>query len=139
MTLGELNALFQLKKQLEKNTEMLESLRAAAAPSSPALTGMPHAPGVKDKVADLAIEIADLEERVAFLSEEIHTQERTAAAWIDGIENDQTRMIFRLRFIRAFAWAKVAAAIGGHNTEDGVKSMCYRYLDSCNAPTRPDA
>lgn len=139
MTLEELNILFQLKKQLETNAEMLESLRAAAGPSSPILTGMPHAPGVKDKVADLAIEIADLEERIRYLREEIHNQEQTIGAWIETIESDQTRMIFRLRFIRAFTWAQVAATIGGRNTEDGVKSVCYRYLESCNAPTRPDA
>ena len=139
MTLQELNAVFRLKKQLEKNAEMLESLRAAAAPSSPALTGMPHAPGVKDKVADLAIEIAELEESNKEIAAEIHTREQAVEAFINGIENVQTRTIFRLRFLRAMSWAKVAEVIGGRNTEDGVKTVCYRFLESCNGPPRPDA
>lgn len=139
MTLQELNAVFRLKKQLEKNAEMLESLRAAAAPSSPALTGMPHAPGVKDKVADLAIEIAELEESSATIAAEIHKRERAVEDFIGGIENAQTRLIFRLRFLRALSWAQVAAVIGGRNTEEGVKTVCYRFLESCNGPQRPDA
>ena len=132
MTLKELSWYFDLQERLARNKEILVSLEAAASPKGQMLTGMPHAPGVSDKVADLAIEIADLEERVAFLSEEIHTQERTAAAWIDGIENDQTRMIFRLRFLRCLTWGEVAAVIGGRNTENGVKSACYRYLANCS-------
>ena len=50
--------------------------------------------------------------------------------FVESIENDQTRMIFRLRFLRCLTWGEVAAVIGGRNTEDGVKSACYRYLSS---------
>ena len=40
---------------------MLQSLRDAACPGAAALTGMPHTPGIKDKVGDLAAEIVDMD------------------------------------------------------------------------------
>ena len=57
MTLIELNRYFELVSNLARTKELLDNLRAAAYPASPVLTGMPHAPGVKDKVGDLAVEI----------------------------------------------------------------------------------
>lgn len=91
---------------------------------------MPHAPGVRDKVGDLAVEIADMTERIRYLKEEIDGAEAAVTEFVESIENDQTRMIFRLRFLRCLTWGEVAAVIGGRNTEDGVKSACYRYLSS---------
>lgn len=91
---------------------------------------MPHAPGVRDKVGDLAAEIADMTERIRYLKEEIGRAEAAVTEFVESIENDQTRMIFRLRFLRCLTWGEVAAVIGGRNTEDGVKSACYRYLSS---------
>lgn len=94
------------------------------------MSGMPHAPGVRDKVGDLAVEIADMTERIRYLKEEINRAEAAVTEFVENIENDQTRMIFRLRFLRCLTWGEVAAVIGGRNTEDGVKSACYRYLSS---------
>ncbi len=113
-----------------KAKEMLASFRAAACPGAQVLTGMPHAPGVSDKVGDLAVEIADIENRINVLQSEIAQQEVEINLFISTIENDQTRMIFRLRFLRCLTWGEVAAVIGGHNTEGSVQKICYRYLAS---------
>lgn len=117
-----------------KAKEMLASFRAAACPGAQVLTGMPHAPGVSDKVGDLAVEIADIENRINVLQSEIAQQEVEINLFISTIENDQTRMIFRLRFLRCLTWGEVAAVIGGRNTEGSVQKICYRYLalhESC--------
>lgn len=100
---------------------------------------MPHAPGVSDKVGDLAVEIADLKDQIALLREEIAVEEQKVSAFIGAIENDQTRMIFRLRFLRCLTWGEVADVIGGRNTEAGVKNVCYRYLESCDDVLRHGA
>lgn len=139
MTLQELNRHFELRERLSKAREMLDSLQAAACPGAQTLTGMPHAPGVRDKVGDLAIEIADMEERIRYLCEEISREEESVNNFISGIQNDQTRMVFRLRFLRCLTWAEVAAVIGGRNTEAGVKNICYRYLESCGEVVRDGA
>lgn len=100
MTLKELNGHFALRERLARAKEMLASLQAAACPGAQVLTGMPHAPGVSDKVGDLAVEIADLEGRIQILMNELSLEESKINLFISAIENDQTRMIFRLRFLR---------------------------------------
>lgn len=128
MTLQELSEYFKLREQLERDEETLISLRAAACPGAQALTAIQSAPGIKDKVGDLAVEIADMSERIRFLREEVDKKTAEVTAFVDAIESNQTRMIFRLRFLRGLTWAEVATVLGGGNTVDAVKTTCYRYL-----------
>ena len=128
MTLAELNQHFELIEKLARAREVLQSLRDSARPGASALTGMPHATGVKDKVGDLAAEIVDMDARVGFLEKEARASEAIIMPFIQGIDDDQTRMIFRLRFLRGLTWKEVAAVVGGRNSEESVKMVCYRYL-----------
>ncbi len=130
MTLRELSKYYKLHERLERNREMLSSLSAAAGPGAQVLTGMPHATGVSDKVSDLVIEMADLDERIAYLEVECAQEKKKLEQYIGKIRDDQTRMVFRLRFIHCMTWPQVANTIGGHNTERSVKAICYRYLKS---------
>lgn len=141
MTLQELNEYFALRVMLEKEKEMVASLRAVVCPGAQILTGMPHTPGIKDKVGDLAVEIADLEKKISCLEAECEREKERIVEFVKGIENDHVRMIMRLRFLYALTWKEVAIAIGGRNTEESVKSACYRYLSSqsCNGVTPRDA
>ena len=95
------------------------------------ITGMPHAPGVSDKVGDLAAELWDLQDRINYLESRCDEEKKKLEKYIGAIKDDQTRMIFRLRFIHCMTWLQVAEAIGGRNTESGVRSICYRHLKSC--------
>ena len=106
------------------------SLESAACPGAQVLTGMPHATGVRDKVGDLAVEIADLSAKINYLQQEVTAKEKEVEDFVACINDDQTRIIFRLRFFRGLTWGEVAGVLGGGNTEDGVKKMCYRYLDA---------
>lgn len=139
MTLQDLSRYYKLRERLSLDEEILSSFEAKAQPGAQVLTGMPHAPGVSDKVGDLAVEIADLKDQIAKLRVEIEAEEQKVTAFISAIENDQTRMIFRLRFLRCLTWGEVAGVIGGRNTEAGVKNICYRYLESCDDMLRDDA
>ena len=129
MTLDELNQHFVLRKRLDRAKEMLASFRAAAHPGAQTLTGMPHSPGVSDKVGDLAIEIWDLQSRIDHLESKCAEEKKKLEKYIGGIKDDQTRMIFRLRFIHCMTWLQVAEAIGGRNTANSVKLICHRYLN----------
>ena len=73
------------------------------------------------------------------LKEQIARSEETIAVWIAGIEDNTTRLVFRLRFIRGMPWKVVASVLGGRNSEDGAKSICYRFLETCPSMTRADA
>lgn len=134
MTLEDLNQHLMLREKLNKAEEVLAALRLAAEPGAAKLTGMPHAPGVKDKVGDLAAEIADMSARVDGLLRELAEQEASIEEFISKIEDDQTRMIFRLRFLRGLSWGEVAGILGRFTTESSVKTACYRYFrDDQNA------
>ena len=60
-----------LHEQLDKARNCLLDLQEAAVPGAQVLTGMPHAPGVKDKVGNLAIEIADTKASIRDMEEEM--------------------------------------------------------------------
>ncbi|MBR2132267.1 MAG: hypothetical protein IJ955_06980 [Oscillospiraceae bacterium] len=132
MTLQELNQLFELRERLAKAQEMIDALRTAACPGAQVITGMPHTSGVKDKVGDLAVEIADMDERISYLEGEIERVKIPIVEWIKTIDDEQTRLIFRLRFVRGMAWKEVASVMGGNNTAANIRSICYRYLESCS-------
>ena len=129
MTLRELSIYYKLHERLERNRQMLSSLYTAAGLGAQEITGMPHAPGVSDEVSNLVIEIEDLKERISHLESECAQEKRILERYIDTIEDDQTRMVFRLRFVHCMTWPQVAEAIGGRNTANSVKLICYRYLD----------
>ena len=131
MTLQELSKYYKLHERLERNREMLSSLYAAAGPGAQVITGMPHASGVSDKVGDLAIEIGDLQSRIDHLESKCAEEKKKLEKYIGTIKDDQTCMIFRLRFIHCMTWPQVAEAIGGRNTVSGIRSICYRHLKSC--------
>lgn len=128
MTLKELSIYYKLHERLEWNRQMLSSLYATAGLGAQEITGMPHAPGVSDQVSSLLIEIEDLKERISHLESECAQEKKILERYIATIEDDQTRMIFRLRFIHCMTWPQVAEAIGGRNTANSVKLICYRYL-----------
>lgn len=128
MTLQELSKYYKLHERLERNREMLSSLYAAAGPGAQVITGMPHAPGVSDKVGDLAAELWDLQSKIDYLEQRCAEEKKKLEKYIGAIKDDQTRMIFRLRFIHCMTWPQVAETIGGRNTANSVKLICHRYL-----------
>lgn len=128
MTLDELNQHFNSIQRLAEARELLQSLRSAACPGAGLPTGMPHAPGIQDRAGNLAAEIVDMYASVESLEHEVDAKESAIAQFIESIEDNQTRLIFRLRFLRGLAWKDVAAIIGGGNTAESVKVVCYRFL-----------
>lgn len=128
MTLDELNEHLGLLEDLATTREIRESFLTKAKPGAAPLTGMPHGSGVKDKVGDLAAEIADLDEQIETLEWAVQESEKHVLPFIDSIRDIQTRMIFRLRFVRGLSWKKVAWTFGKTDSEDAVKKICYRYL-----------
>ena len=119
---------------------MLASLQDKAhtgALGAQVITGMPHAPGVRDTVGDLIVE--DVKGEIQRLEIEMDRVEREISSYIETIPDIQTRLIFRLRFLRCMTWDEVADTIGGRNTVSGVKKTCYRYLDAEKAKRKAAA
>ena len=124
----DLSKYYNLVQRIHRAEEMLAGLQSAASPGAQLLSGMPHPPGVKDKIGDLAAEIADIKQLIRELKQIAEQERAKAVAYINNIDDEQTRMIFRLRFLHCLTWPEVAEIIGRKNTASGVKSACYRYL-----------
>lgn len=69
------------------------------------------------------------EECIEKLCEKIVIANLDALKYIAKIEDAQTQLIFRYRFINNFSWVKIAHIIGGGNTEDSVRMRVKRYLE----------
>ena len=136
MTLRELNEYARLQRELERAENLKASLMEAMEPGAQILTGLPHAPGYRDKLGELLPGILDalpsVEARIESLRKQTARHEAEIVRFIDEIPDIQTRTIFRLRFLGGFEWAVIAAVIGGGNTSMGIRQSVYRYLKSCN-------
>lgn len=128
MTLERLNRHLEMRKDLQRARETLAALESRAMPGAQVLTGMPHAPGVSDKVGNLAVELADASREVERVAAAVTEDERDIVRYIAAISDIQTRTAFRLHFIRTLTWAQVADIFGGYATENTVRQLCYRYL-----------
>lgn len=123
-----LNRYRKLQQDKCKDEESLESLKTAAYPSSPKFGDGIHGTKISDKVGDLAIEISMLEDSIAEREKEIESLKPLIEGFIENIQDVQTKLIFRLYYIRGLTWKKVAEMIKGGNTELTTKQTCYRYF-----------
>lgn len=130
MTRQDLEKHLKLRRQLMECRDVLQNLKRSVGPGTQALTGMPHAPGVKDKVGDLATEIAYMERRVAALQAKVDDQAVEVRNFIAGVQDDQMKIILSLRYIRGLTWIEVALVLGGRNTGSGVKSAVRRFFEA---------
>lgn len=139
MTLKELNQLYYLERLIERDSDTVDRLESALLGGSSALTHMPHAPGVSDRVGDTVSKIIDLKKQLEIRIASYNLIKARIASFIDSIEDTHIKLIFLLRFVDGCTWNEVAYAISGNNTENSVKKICYRYLKSCpECPTCPE-
>ncbi len=129
MTLRKLSQLYYLNKLIERDKQKLAELRGKLGnPGTPNYDGMPHNPSPKNMLEESIVLITELEDSIKkeqndFLRERMEIEE-----YIRSIDDYQIRLIFSYRFVDLMTWYQVSLCIGGNNTEDSVKKMCYRFL-----------
>lgn len=133
MTLKELSQLYYLNREIERDQERLEKLRASAsAPGAPNYDGMSKSPSFENRLERYIAEIVDLEAIIqAKITQCLHERARLER-YIAEIPDSLTRQIFQLRFINGLTWVQIAFSVGGGNTEEGVRKRVYRYLEQEN-------
>lgn len=128
MTKQELSQLYYLVKEIKLKRQQLEQLRTIAEGTTVELTGMPHGTGIKDKVGNVAADIADIKAILELKIQEYYYQYNRLTRYIESIDDSLIRQIMTLRYIELKEWNDVANVIGGGNTEGSIKQMAYRYL-----------
>lgn len=134
MTLQRLNEHLNMVLELQGAEERLSSMRSQIL-SAVNYDGMPHGHEVSRNTENLAVILQDQVDDVNRLSRMVENSEPEIRAFIDSIEDNRTKVIFKLRFLCGYKWEAVAVIIGGGNTVDAVKSCCYRFLGVKDAPT----
>lgn len=128
MTLDQLNQHFALLQRRRQAEELLASMRSLAEPSSHTLSGMPRASAVRDRIGDLAAEIADISAVIESLNVEIEISSQPISVFIDNVSDVCARMVLRLRFIRGLEWKEVATYMGRGFSAKRVSDICYRTI-----------
>ena len=124
MTLKELSQLYYLNREIEMDKRRLQELEVKALPGSQVLTGMPHTPGVKDKVGEYAAEIADLRGIIEAKHQQCLYERSRLERYISSIDDSLLRQIFTYRFINGLPWRQVAACIGGGIPRTDAEKLC---------------
>lgn len=129
MTVKELSQLYWLNREIETDLHRLHELESlVAGPRAQNMSGMPHMSGYGDALARCVAEIVDLKAIIAAKQQQCIYERNRLERYIADIPDSLTRQVFTLRFINGLHWYQVAMSIGGGNTEDSVKKVCYRYL-----------
>jgi len=129
MTFEQLDSYHNLVKQIATKEEQINNLRKSMGGlKSPSLEGMPHGSGISDKTGNAAIEIADLEERLNYQVMQAKKIKPIVSEFINGIDDDITRLIFKFRVLYGYSWSEVADTLGGYNTKGSVRGRYINFL-----------
>lgn len=104
----------------------LERLQCKSLVKGQEITDMPFGSGTSDKVADLAVEIADVQAIIRGKLAEIQLQRKKIIEYISNIEDSLLRQIVFLRNVSCMNWNQVARELG--STENCVKQIYSRYF-----------
>ena len=128
MTWQQLDDHLTIVEKLAEAREIVQGLRASLGLKAQNLSGMPRGSGVGDVVGNATAEINRLEERIEKLAAAAEKSQKPIEEWIDSIDSIYTQTILRLRFLYGLPWKEVADMVGGRNTAESVKMVCYRLF-----------
>ena len=128
MTVRELSKLYYLNKLIERDTLRLSELENRLQPGGMNFNGMPRNPSPKNMMEEIIPLIIEIEEQIKKEQEDYIRERMVIEDYIRSVEDYQIRLILSYRFVDLLTWNQTARMIGGGNTEDSVKKMCYRFL-----------
>lgn len=126
MTREELKQIYYLNKEVKMWQKELERLQCMSLIKGQQITGMPHVPGVSDKVGDLVATMADIEVIIRGKLAEIQMQRKRIIEYIDSIDDSLLRQIMFLRNVSCMTWGQVATEL--NTTVDSVKLKYSRHF-----------
>lgn len=126
LTKDELKQIYYINKEIKMWQKELERLQCKSLVKGQEITDMPFGSGTSDKVADLAVEIADVQAIIRGKLAEIQLQRKKIIEYISNIEDSLLRQIVFLRNVSCMNWNQVARELG--STENCVKQIYSRYF-----------
>lgn len=127
MTRDDLSQLYYLNREIEGEKRRLRELQDIATGTMMKIAGLPHIGTVSDKAA-LEQEIDECRRVIEAKSLLCVVEYNRLNRYIGAIDDSLLRQVLSYRFVSGLSWRQVAAHIGGGNTADSVKKICYRFL-----------
>lgn len=126
MTREELKQIYYINKEIKMWQRELDRLQCKSLIGSQNLDGMPKGSGKSDKVADLAVNKAEIEEIINGKLAEIQVQRKRIMNYINNIDDSLLRQIMFLRNVSCMNWNQVAREL--NSTENCVKQIYSRHF-----------
>ena len=126
MTREELKQIYYINKEIKMWQRELDRLQCKSLIGSQNLDGMPKGSGTSDKVADLAVEKAEIEEIINGKLTEIQVQRKRIMNYINNIDDSLLRQIMYLYNVSCMSWREVAREL--NITEGCAKMTYYRHF-----------
>jgi len=112
MTKKELSQLYYLNREIEEQQRRLAELEAVATSCTANITGLPRSDNISDKLAEYAIEIADLKALLNLNLKKSFYELNRLNRYIQSVNDSQMRLILSLRYINGLSWQQIAFSIG---------------------------
>lgn len=93
-----------------------ERVRALAVNTVGSMDGMPHAPGVTDKVGNMTVKLISLEEELNALIDEYVDRKQEVVKALEALPEREYGVLHRY-YIRGMTWEQVADDIGYCTTQ----------------------
>lgn len=87
------------------------ALMDRATKITPALNGMPHAPGVSDKIGNAIAILDGIDKKIVDKIDELREEQEKIEAAIYSIPDDRLIMLMRYRYILGMTWEKIAESM----------------------------
>lgn len=137
ITVRNLSQLRCLKLEISAERTMLEKLHNSLYGSGARPTGVQNR-NLSDRTAQVACEIAYLEQLVAGNMKRCICELLRITEFIDSIEDSELRIIFRERYVRCKTWTQIAFLLGGYD-EQLPRRRHDRFLSNYNAKAEKKA
>lgn len=112
----ELNQLHYINKEIEVLKDQLDELKSRSLIKGQEITGMPFVGGTSDKTCSMAIAIREIEELYEIKLRELYVVRSRLERYINTIDDDEIRLIVRLRCINNMRWDDIAREVGWERT-----------------------
>lgn len=127
MTIQQLSQARRLAREINVTSARIRRLEIAATDISSHLSGMPGGGRVSDRTA-IGGQIAELRAQMTAALQEYVDAYAQIYEYIRAVPDSYIRQLLSARYLDGYSWRKTAIAVGGGNSESGIKSAVYRYV-----------
>lgn len=110
-----------INREITRLKAKIARIAAEADNTSPKLSDLPSAGQTSDKVGNAVVQIADIQRDIQNL------EIRRNAALNSLSRDDFVENCLFMHLSLRYSWAKILTKVGGNNTIDSIKKMCYRH------------